>query len=269
VYGRGVENHDLLNVTGNEAAPDAEQDGGAVFVLSNSPLVAFEAQEQSRGSFRDYENLGELPRSYGRPVLFGIARDPHTLFAYWEIDWPTAFGDRPPSDRTVHLRVVSEDGTEETSVTVEPFAGNHSVAVSQARSSYRIELGYHEPADVWNSVALSDGIATPPDDVSENNEIDVATIPFHLSFQRMVDAFRASKYDGDALVEIVSRLQERVDEPGNEALTETDRELLRAIDVSLSDSDTSQRSRLRNAAEPFATRRRIESILGFGVSSRM
>ena len=271
VYRRGMEAHDLLNVANDEATRENdEQDGGAVFVLSNRPLVPLEWQKQSTGgSSRDYENLGELPRSYGRPVLFGIARDPHTLFAYWEIDWPGAFGNKPPADRKVHLRVISEDGSEETRVTVEPFAGNHCVAVSQARSTYRIELGYHEPADVWNSVATSEAIGTPPDDVSEDDAIDVATIPFHLSFQRMVDAFRASKYDGDALVEIVGRLQEKADIPGDEALTENDRELLRAIDMSFSETDSLQRSRLRKAEDPFATRRRIESILGFGASSRM
>jgi hypothetical protein len=262
-----MEAHDLLNVADDEAM---QESGGAVFVLSNRPLVPQELQEQSSSDpFRDYENLGELPRSYGRPVLFGIARDPHTLFAYWEIDWPGVFGNSPPVDRKVHLRVISDDGSEETRMTVEPFAGNHCVAVSQARSSYRIELGYHEPAEVWNSVATSEAIATPPDDVSENDAVDVATVPFHLSFQRMVDAFRASKYDGDALVEIVGRLQERADIPEEEALTETDRELLRAVDWSLSESDAAQRSRLRKSEDPFATRKRIESILGFGASSRM
>jgi hypothetical protein len=266
-----MEAHDLLNVANDKAMRENdEQDGGAVFVLSNRPLVPLELQEQSPGGLsRDYENLGELPRSYGRPVLFGIARDPHTLFAYWEIDWPGVFGSKPPADRKVHLRVISEDGSEENRVTVEPFAGNHCIAVSQARSTYRIELGYHEPADVWNSVATSEAIATPPDDVSEDDAIDVATIPFHLSFQRMVDAFRASKYDGDALVEIVGRLQEKADIPGDEALTETDRELLRAINLSFSETDALQRSRLRKSEDPFATRQRIESILGFGVSSRM
>jgi hypothetical protein len=266
-----MEAHDLLNVADDEAMREnGEQGGGAVFVLSNRPLVPPELQGQSPHSpSRDYENLGELPRSYGRPVLFGIARDPHTLFAYWEIDWPGVFGNKPPVDRKVHLRVISDDGSEETRMTVEPFAGNHCVAVSQARSSYRIELGYHEPADIWNSVATSDAIATPPDDVSENSAVDVATVPFHLSFQRMVDAFRASKYDGDALVEIVGRLQERADAPGSEPLTETDHELLRAIDVSFSETDSAQRSRLRKSQDPFATRKRIESILGFGVSSRM
>ena len=270
VYRRGMEAHDLQNLVDDEAMQEHdERDGGAVFVLSNRPLVPLESQEQSGESSRDYENLGELPRSYGRPVLFGIARDPHTLFAYWEIDWPAAFGDRPPADRKVHLRVVSNDGREETTVTVEPFAGNHCVAVSQARSIYRIELGYHEPADVWNSVATSAAIATPPEDVSKDDSIDVATVPFHLSFQRMVDAFRASRYDGDALVEIVSRLQEQADERGREALAESDRELLRAVDLSLSETDRLQRSRLRKSKDHFAARERIESILGFGASSRM
>jgi len=266
-----MEAHDLLNVADDDAMQEnGEESGGAVFVLSNRPLVQVESQEQSpHNPSRDYENLGELPRSYGRPVLFGIARDPHTLFAYWEIDWPGVFGTRPPADRKVHLRVISDDGSEETRMIVEPFAGNHCVAVSQARSSYRIELGYHEPADIWNSVATSEAIATPPDDVSENDAIDVATVPFHLSFQRMVDAFRASKYDGDALVEIVSRLQERADDPAGEVLTETDLQLLRAVGGSLSETDTVQRSRLRKSKNTFATRQRIESILGFGVSSRM
>jgi len=266
-----MEAPDLLNVANDERMQENDgQSGGAAFVLSNRPVILLESREQSsRGPSRDYENLGELPRAYGRPVLFGIARDPHTLFAYWEINWQGTFGNKPPADRKVHLRVISDDGSEETKVTVEPFAGNHCVAVSQARSTYRIELGYHEPADVWNSVATSDAIMTPPDDVSESDSIDVATVPFHLSFQRMVDAFRASKYDGDALVEIVGRLQERADIPGDAALTDADRELLRALNCSLSETDAVERSRLRKSEYAFATRQRIESILGFGASSRI
>jgi hypothetical protein len=270
VYRRGMEAHDRLSVADYEAMREnIEENGGSAFVLSNRPIAPPELQEQSsRGLSRDYEHLGELPRSYGRPVLFGIARDPHMLFVYWEIDWKDAFGDKPPADRKVHLRVISVDGSEETRVIVEPFAGNHCVAVSQARSTYRVELGYHEPAEVWHSVATSSTIMTPPDDVSESDSIDVATVPFHLSFQRMVDAFRASKYDGDALVEIVGRLQQRADDSEG-TLTDADRELLRVIDCSMSETDATQRSRLRRSEDAFATRQRIESILGFGASSKM
>lgn len=270
VYRRDMAVNDLLNVADDEAKREQNEQGSGLFVLSDRPVIPFDFPDQfPGGASRDYENLGELPRSYGRPVLFGIARDPHTLFAYWEIDWRSVFGNKRPADRKVHLRVISGNGSEETRVTVEPFAGNHCVAVSQARSSYRIELGYYDPVDVWNSVATSDAIMTPPDDVSEDDSIDVATVPFHLSFQRMVDAFRASKYDGDALVEIVGRLQERADLPGDEGLADTDRELLRAIGWSLSETDAMQRSRLKKSEDVFAARQRIEAILGFSVSSRM
>jgi hypothetical protein len=243
--------------------------GGVEFVLSHRPLVTTQERASSSGAAsRDYENLGELPRSYGHALLVAIARDPHTLFVYWDLDWPAIFGERPPSDRKVHLRVQSSDGAEETRATVEPFAGSHCIAVSRAAASYRVELGYHEPAGVWNSVATSAPVATPPDDVAEGGPIDVATLPFHLSFQRIVDAFRGSQYDGDALVEILGRLQEKADDP-NVALAESEREILRALDLSLSETDTHHRSRLRNAGDAFATRQRVESILGFGATSTM
>jgi len=264
-----MEAHDLLNVADGEASKQKAEQSGAAFVLSKRPLVPVKLQRQLPSAPScDYENLGELPRTYGRPILFGIARNPHTLFTYWEIDWKSVFGDRPPADRTVYLRVISGDGSEETRVTVEPFAGNHSVAVAQARKIYRIELGYHEPADVWNSVATSDAIVTPPDDVSESADIDVATVPFHLSFQHLIDSFRASKYDGDALVEMVTRLQERADDPAETGLTDAERELLRALDCTLAETGKMQRARLRKSDDAFGTRRRIESILGFGATSR-
>ncbi len=34
-----------------------------------------------------FEDLGDLPGSYGATTLFLIARDPHWLFAYWDVDW--------------------------------------------------------------------------------------------------------------------------------------------------------------------------------------
>jgi hypothetical protein len=267
VYRRGMEGEDVMNLADDEMALTADEEGGASFILSSRPLVPAESPKETSRRSRDYDDLGELPRSYGRPVLFGIARDPHTLFAYWEIDWPEVFGNNPPADRKVHLLAFAEDGSEEARVAVEPTAGSHCVAVTQARSSYRLELGYSEPAGVWNSVASSELIETPPDEVSESASIDVATVPFHLSFQRMVDAFRASKYDGDALVEIVGRLQERADDPAEPSLSDDDRELLRAIDCSLSETHSIERSRLRQSEDVFATRQRIESILGFGASS--
>ena len=217
-----------------------EAEGGAAFVLSSRPVVPLEQHGASSGTSRDYENLGELPRSYGGAFLFAIARDPHTLFAYWDIDWAEVFGDNPPADRKAHLRILWHEGIEELTAAVEPLAGSHLISVTHARSSYRIEIGYYAPDDVWNSVAISAAVITPPDDVAENGPVDVATIPFHLSFQRIVDAFRGSKYDGDALAEILGRLQHHADS-SDASLPETERELLRALESGLrSEEHTSE-----------------------------
>jgi hypothetical protein len=243
-----------------------EAEGGAEFVLSSQPIVPAEAR--GAGALRDYENLGELPRSYGGAFLFAIARDPHTLFTYWDIDWATVFGDAPPADHKVHLRVLWHEGIEESTAIVEPLAGSHLLSATHARSSYRVEIGYYAPENVWNSVTISAAVITPPDDVAGGNPVDVATIPFHLSFQRIVDSFRASKYDGDALAEILGRLQHHADS-SDAALPESERELLRALESGVSGPDAAQRARLRSAPDVFATRERVESILGFGATSPM
>ena len=243
-----------------------EAEGGAEFVLSSQPIVPLE--QRAAAALRDYENLGELPRSYGAAFLFAIARDPHTIFVYWDVDWATIFGDTPPTDRKVHLRVLWHEGIEESTVALEPLAGSHLLSVTHARSSYRVEIGYYAPEAVWNSVAISAAIITPPDDVAESGPVDVATIPFHLSFQRIVDTFRGSKYDGDALAEILGQLQHHADN-SDAALPESERELLRALESGVPETNAAQRARLRSAPDAFATRERVESILGFGATSPM
>ncbi|HEX8899236.1 MAG TPA: DUF4912 domain-containing protein [Chthoniobacterales bacterium] len=251
----------------NEVADLTEQtEGGSAFVLWSEPVV--EERKPDSGALQDYENLGELPRSYGGAFLFAIARDPRTIFVYWDIDWPAVFGEAAPVDRKVHLRVLWHEGIKESTAAVEPLAGSHLLSIAHARSSYRVEIGYYAPENVWNSVAVSAAVITPPDDVAGNGPVDVATIPFHLSFQRIVDTFRGSKYDGDALAEIVGRLQHHAD-TSEATLPESERELLRALESGMSQSQAMQRGRLRNAADAFATRERVESILGFGATSPM
>ncbi len=251
----------------NETQPAGAND----FAVSHLPIVSTQMEPASgAATVPDYETLGELPRRLGAPVLFAIARDPHTLFAYWEIDWPRVFGDQPPPDRQVHLRALSADGLEETTAAVEPLAGNHALSVAHADAAYRIELGYHAPDNAWHSVALSDPLQTPPDGVADERAIDVATVPFHLSFQRLVDTFRGSRYDGKAIVEVISELQARADAPtAPPAPTGDHRELLRAIETSLTDTSRTERFTLRAAPSHFASRRRVEAILGFGATSPM
>lgn len=212
----------------------------------------------------DFENLGDLPRSYGVPVLYAIARDPRTIYAYWDIDWAATFGSAPPQDRRAHLRVFDSNGVEESTMPVEPFAGNSYVAVSQG--SYQLEIGYYQPSSTWNPVATSESVTMPVDGVAETTEVDLATVPFHLSFQRMIDLSRRARHDAESLTGMLARLRKRAASPDQDAaLAPGEEELARAIAWSGSE--------LEAARQPGANvtdvrlRKRLEEILGFGSSS--
>ena len=211
-------------------------------------------------------DLVELPRLSGPPILFAIARDPRTIFTYWYIDWASVFQNAAPVDRQVHLRVYQRDGTEETSAAAEPMAGQHYLTVSEPRSAYRVEIGYYAAQGIWNSVATSDEVTMPPDTVAENVDVDLATIPFHLSFQRLIDLFRGSN-TGDALMEIISRLQKRaLTDEERDLLSPEEWEILRAMNLSLDDLKSARGAFATRASEA-ALRRRAEALLGFGSTS--
>jgi hypothetical protein len=231
--------------------------------ISNGPVVRLARGDSSLPS--DLSDVVELPRVYGDPFLFVLARDPRTLFAYWMIDWSSIFENAAPVDRQVHLRVLCADGSEETTVAVEPMAGNWYLTVSQPAETYRVEIGYYQPQGVWNLVATSADVTTPPENVSESVDVDLATIPFHLSFQRLIDLFRAS--NKEALSEIVSRLQSRaVAEQDRALLTPEEWEIFRAMNLSLGEVHAARNS-FRERSNGAALRRRAEALLGFGATS--
>lgn len=238
------------------------QNGRAGFRIANGPLIKRGDGEPDQLT----PEFVELPRTYGAPILFAIARDPRTLFTYWNIDWEAIFAKTdPPVGRQVYLRVLRPNGTEESESLVEPLLGSYYAAVTRPRGIYRVELGYYQPVGNWNSVGISDAVQMPPEDFSEDLEIDVATVPFHLSFQRMIDFFRAST--GDPLTEILSRLQDRaLTEEDKKMLSDEEWEILQAMDLSLSDLDSARR-RFLTGADQNRLRKRAEAVLGFGGTS--
>ena len=241
----------------NPKQPTRKSEIAEDFRISNGPVIGSAAEVEREAS--------ELPRVQGPPTLFAIARDPNTMFTYWSVDWPTIFAKTMPVDRQVHLRVYRADGVEEKSVAVEPMAGNCYIAISRPSGSYHVEIGYCQPADVWHLVAVSDEVTMPPDKVAEVADVDLVTIPFHLSFQRLLDLFRAS--NGDALAEIISRFQKRaLTDEARELLTPEERGILHAMDLSLLEIAAARRAFL-NRANDETLRKRTEAILGFGSTS--
>ena len=246
--------------TKNRKQARSKSDVADGFRVSSEVIVCPDNEQEKEFG----EGVG-LPRVHGAPILFAIARDSRTIFTYWSIDWPEVFAKTVPVDRQAHLRVYRADDVEEESVAVEPMSGNCSIAVSQPDGAYHVEIGYYQPADVWNSIATSKEVTMPRDSFAEDGEVGLPTIPFHLSFQRLLDLFGASK--GDALAGMISQFQKRaLITEERKQLNAEEREILKAMGLSLSEIAAARRAFIDHANTE-TLRKRTEGLLGFASTS--
>jgi hypothetical protein len=205
-----------------DVSPAAEAGDGS-FRLSTAPVVS------ARPAAEREDLGGELPRSYGTQNLYLIPRDPQTIYAYWDVDWENAFVGDPPSDRKVYLRVHNGEAGE-TTIAVEPMAGYCYVDVTDGDAAYTAELGYFQPAGNWNVIATSDAVTTPADAIT-TGPADFATVPFHLSFQGMVDALRRARQESAALTAMLDDLRQRAASATERSIfTPGEQEIATAID---------------------------------------
>jgi hypothetical protein len=179
--------------------PDDVSEPSGLFQVSEEPVVPRQIAAES---------ADDLPASYGTDLLYVIARDPHTLFLYWDLDWRQRFAEGGLSPRQIHLRTYREDGTVEGTREVNPFRGHAYVEVAAPGAIYFCELGCFAE-EKWKSLARSGSAATPLAEVSDDLSATFATLPLHLSFQRMLEIFRASADDSATLANSIAKLQDQ------------------------------------------------------------
>jgi hypothetical protein len=219
------------------------------FKIRKDPMVHL----AENGPLPDADDRMGLTRVHGQPSLFAIARDARTIFATWNIDWRSVFEKAMPADRQVHLRVIGRDGVIETRVAVEPMSAMHYLTISGSHNSYRVEIGYFQPFDTWHSVATSDEVEMPLHGSVELADVDLATIPFHLSFQQLANLFGTP--NDTSVGRLISEFQKRVlssDQP-NEA-TQYDTQILRKLNLSLSEIAAAERDFKKIDTEKLARR---------------
>jgi hypothetical protein len=228
-----------------------------IFKICREPIVCLAAQARSP----DVADSAGLPRVYGRPTLFAIARDAHTIFANWNIDWPSVFEKATPVDRQAHLRLIGRNGLEEKELSVEPMVATGCIPTSGLHHFYRVEIGYYQPDDIWRSVAISNEVEMPLEGSGELADMDLATIPAHLSFQHLLDVFGAT--NAAPLAKVVSEFQKHVlSSARSNKLTPNDAKILRKLNLSLpamaaahgdfEKSDTAKLARRRRTLLQFA-----------------
>jgi hypothetical protein len=155
-----------------------------------------------------YEFLGYLPDSYGTRKLFLVARDPHLVFAYWDLD-PVQYQEaaRGAHDGKVFLElyVPGEGRVQQIHVW-----GNHKnwyLQVNRPDTQFIAQLGYYRADGSFEVLARSAEIRTPRDDLSPNTEAAFVTIPFHLSFQELYELITNQVQPGEELADTLARLE--------------------------------------------------------------
>jgi len=155
------------------------------------------------------EDLGDLPQSYGETTLYLVARDPRWLFTYWEVNWakyPASLMKK--GERKIFLKIYDEKGQEETSIEVKPEVRNWYVPVNIPGGSYTAELGYLDKKGKFVSIVTSRKATTPAEALSEEEGADFATVPMHLTFERLIDMIKAKVGGAETLTGALSRTKE-------------------------------------------------------------
>ena len=179
----------------------------------------------------------ELPEAYGTGKLTLIARDPHWLYAHWDLmpqqqrRYNALSADRHLVVRVLPGTVADHPGTD---IHVHPESRSWFIHVERAGTRYSVELGYYPPNRQWVTIATSRPAVTPRDTVSQDRTLRFATIPPEVPLRQLAAPRKPSQAtkspppeaaQGRVLAEAIERYQAQ-QEPANSIAIQ---ELLRGL----------------------------------------
>jgi hypothetical protein len=145
--------------------------------------------------------------NYGEARLWLAARDPRTLFAYWDFrpeEHPA--NDGADGQGRFYLRTFRNGGAAESTIEIQPGAGNLFLTGQAPESAYMAEVGFFT-ADVWCFVAHSEIVRTPPELRDEEGAAIFATIPPDIGLQELRRLLADSALPGEPLAMTAARLE--------------------------------------------------------------
>lgn len=152
----------------------------------------------------------ELPEAYGTQKLSLTARDPHWLYAQWDLtrEQQTKLNAKSADDHLV-LRIYADNfkGHPLYEIHVHPESRHWFVHVERAGNSYAAELGYYTSVGRWMRVAVSSATVTPPDAAAPEAESEFATIPFEFPFARLMEIIKTAVSENVPLARAVEDLR--------------------------------------------------------------
>jgi len=152
----------------------------------------------------------DLPEAYGTKKLFLTARDPHWLYANWDLtrEQQSKLNARSSEGHLI-LRIYGSkiEGHPLYEIHVHPESRHWFAHVERAGSPYTAELGYYSPVGRWTRITSSSATITPPDSVSEDGSAEFATIPFEFPFAKLMEIVKAAVHENRPLAQAVEELR--------------------------------------------------------------
>lgn len=154
--------------------------------------------------------LADLPEAYGTQQLLLTARDPHWLYAHWDLtrEQLKRYNSRSV-DRHLVLRIYKSDivGEPHREIHVHPESRNWFAHVGLGGTRFVAELGYYRPNDQWVRVAVSGSTMTPPDTMSDDLSVWFETLPVDMRLEELVRLVKAAVQDNVPLMEAIQQLR--------------------------------------------------------------
>ncbi len=179
-----------------------------------TPAVSGPGQRYALGSSVPAEAAAatgaELPEAYGTERLLLTARDPHWLYAHWDLTreqqkkYNTA-----AADKHLVLRIYKDAVTGQpfSEIHVHPESRNWFVHVGLGGAKFLGELGYYKTAGRWVRVSTSDATLTPPDSLSDDVSVSFETLPVDLQYDELIRIVKAAVSANVPLIEAIQQLR--------------------------------------------------------------
>jgi hypothetical protein len=152
----------------------------------------------------------ELPEAYGTQRLLLTARDPHWLYAHWDL---TREQLRRYNSRSIHrhlvLRIFKNNvgGVPHQEIHVHPESRNWFAHVGLGGTKFVAELGYYRSETQWVSVSTSAATVTPPDSMSSDLSVWFETMPVDLQYEHLLALVKRAVKDNVPLMEALQQLR--------------------------------------------------------------
>jgi uncharacterized protein len=182
-------------------APEVQRQSGP-----GERYVLGRAEELHRES-----ETAELPEAYGTQRLLCVARDPHWLYAHWDLTGEQLRKyNKASRDGHLIVRVFRDQvaGKPVVEQHVHPESRNWFLHVGRGGAKYVAQLGFLDRGGAWQIVATSAATFTPPDVLSDDTSVRFETIPIDVPFKKLLELVKGAVAEHVPLVEVLEQLRE-------------------------------------------------------------